>query len=362
MSPTVVSWESIHLQWWSDGNRCKGVVVKIAIVTPTVRPERLGGFVEAWQQLGAEFFFVHDSATVPAHSLYHHYSWSEIEHETWGWIIPRRAAAIRSYGIYKAWESGAEVIVCLDDDVYPTTPGHLDRLVSALNRTWQTDWVYPHPQGARGLPYQLNREPTWLHMGAWNSNPDLDGAHRLVLGEKVTNIKTIDDKAVPPGQFLVLSAMHFAFRRELAPAAYHLLMGGGPWGNEWNMHRFDDVWAGMFMKKICDHLGVVMSFGGPLCEHRQASDPMNNMVAEAEGIREHEKRWRDIAHLPVSGDCVKCCYESIAKAVQLWGGYWGKLGHAMGVWANLFPCTASDKHGVEIAIRPGVVQFVGERP
>ena len=231
------------------------------------------------------------------------------------------------------------MIVCLDDDIYPTVPNHLARLVAALERTWQTDWAYPHPQGARGLPYYLDWKPTWLHMGAWNSNPDLDGAHRLVLGDGIQNLETIEDRVVPPGQFLVLSAMHFAFRRELAPAAYHLLMGNGEWGNKWNLHRFDDVWAGMFMKKVCDHLGKVVSVGGPLCEHRQASSPMNNMVAEAEGIREHERRWRDIAALPVHGDCPKCCYESLSDGIRPWGGYWERLGEAMNTWANLFPCT-----------------------
>lgn len=316
--------------------------MNVAIVTPTVRPERLLDFWEVWQAPGVEFIFVHDAPEVPAAAGFvpgMHLSWKDADAHPWGWIIPRRTAAIRSLGIWEAWKFGADVIVCLDDDVYPTSSDHLERLVIALDRTWQLDWVYPHPQGARGLPYQLKRRSTWLHMGAWNSNADLDAAHRLVLGEKLTNLQAVEDRAVAPGQFLVLSAMHFAFRRELAPAAYHLLMGQGDWGNQWNLHRFDDVWAGMFMQKVCDHLGATMSYGGPLCEHRQTSDVFNNLVAEAEGMREHERRWQGIAALPVTGDCPKCCYESIAKGLIPWGGYWEKLGLAMALWANLFPCT-----------------------
>lgn len=334
--------------------------MKTVIVTPTVRPERLPDFWEAWRRPGVDFIFVHDAPEVPAVAGSvpgRHLCWKDADVQPWGWIIPRKTAAIRSLGIWEAWRGEAEAIVCLDDDIYPTTSDHLQRLVDALDRKWQTDWVYPHPQGARGLPYNLGYKPTWLHMGAWDSNADLDAPHRLVLGDTLVNIDTIEDRVVPSGQFLVLSAMHFAFRRELAPAAYHLLMGEGSWGNWWNLHRFDDVWAGMFMKKVCDHLDAVMSYGGPLCEHRQVSNVFNNLVAEAEGMREHEKRWRDIVSLSVSGDCPKCAYESLARGLIPWGGYWERLGRAMGIWANLFPCPA-DQHGEEMPIRLGVTQFI----
>lgn len=328
-------------------------MTNVAVVVASNRPEQMFACLDAWadQTLPAKWYVVWDLEEMPAES--HTSAWDRqgIKHELGAsaWVIPFKTGAIRSFGFLMAYRAGADIIVSLDDDVRPSGPAHLAELVAALDTPVNAEWVGFGPAKQRGIPFDLKKQAPWLHEGGWYGVPDLDAPTRLVAGVHpfYAAPRYSPSVVVPSGQWLALSAMHFAFRRELTPALYQLLMGP-----EWGFHRFDDIWSGLFAKKVCDHLGQYVTFGEPFVRHEQASNVYDNLVAEAPGIREHERVWRELVALPVSGDCAACAYRSIAEGVRQSSvrkssalfddPYWSKLAEAMVVWAGLFPCTGPD--------------------
>lgn len=342
----------------------------MAVVVPSNRPVELKKMMEAWiDQAGREQitwhlvvddakrfegFLVLDDPNVVIHSN------QDIDNELGddAWIIPHDSAARRSFGIYKAWQAGAKTIVMLDDDVYPF-PGdksHLWKLSLRLQTKIDTgSWAWIGPQKQRGVPYELPEAAPVLFMGGWYGHPDLDAPTRLTqpIDEAYKKAQRhLGVNLVHPGQWLAFSAMHVAFKAELAPAMYQLLQGPG-----WGYRRFDDIWSGMFMKHICDTLGWPVAWGDPMVNHRQASNVFANLEQEAPGIREHEMAWKAIAGMwsPEAArdewDTVQEMYAGLGKVLAdtlgrgpdrhpeypgLDHNYWAKLGEAMQVWAGLF--------------------------
>jgi reversibly glycosylated polypeptide/UDP-arabinopyranose mutase len=101
-----------------------------------------------------------------------------------------------------------------------------------------------------------------LSHGLWYGIPDLDAPTQLVSPSlKLTSVET---RVMPRGTYFPMCGMNLAFTPALAPAMYFLLMGEG-----WPYDRFDDIWAGVLVKKVCDHLGLAVASGEPVVEHRR---------------------------------------------------------------------------------------------
>jgi Reversibly glycosylated polypeptide len=327
-------------------------VVTVAVVVPTIREECFKRWQDEWKDdLGdrAQIYVVEDNPerTFAVSSDAQHYSWAEIGKDLGdrAWIIPRRTSACRSYGFWKAWQSGADVIWTLDDDVYPED-GQRGRYLSILATILASDrsdasWfntiassgLYP-----RGYPYGIRdaRWPVMMHHGLWSSVPDLDGLTQKANPDARLKPATATE-VVPYGQFFPMCIMNLAFRRELTPALYMLLMGKDQGGQQWGFDRFDDMWAGLFTKRICDHLGWAITSGAPSVHHSKASLAETNIRLEAAGIEAHEDFWRYVRDVSLSG-CgdVFACYRKLAEATwAVSGGYWKRLGRAMGTWSTL---------------------------
>lgn len=72
--------------------------------------------------------------------------------------------------------------------------------------------------------------------------------------------------------------MNLAFKREIIPAFYQLLMDYNPW----RIGRFDDMWTGIFLKRGADALGKAFVTGYPLCQHNKAArSTFKDLNAEA---------------------------------------------------------------------------------
>jgi hypothetical protein len=78
------------------------------------------------------------------------------------------------------------------------------------------------------------------------------------------------------------------------------MMGNDPQGNHWGFDRYDDIWAGIFSKKIMDHLGWSVVNGWPLVEHRKASMANVNVTKELSGMRMNEQLWQRVDGLRLS--------------------------------------------------------------
>jgi hypothetical protein len=267
--------------------------------------------------------------------------WQEIKHYTWGDIgksqpglnlppwLSRRDSGIKAWGFQKAFlEHGADVVITLDDDCMPSYLGahpswyrknppagydalkdaarceFVSRHMAALTRT--SRWTSTIPGFVpRGLPYgtpdplarnnSLGRLPLFVNMGIWETIPDRDAVHELTNRDPEGYYRVWrpqraiyrHTRVMPHRQYWPLCGMNLAFRREAAPLMYFPRMGEGT-----PFRRFDDIWCGIILQRCLRQLGWSAGVGSPIVSHQKASDPMNNLVHEAAGIRANEEFWQ----------------------------------------------------------------------
>lgn len=329
------------------------------VVVPTIREECAVKWVQEWREdlQDARVIIVEDNPE-PTFNLpgVEHYAWRDIDQELKqdSWIIPRRTSACRSYGFLKALQGDADIIWTTDDDCYPEEE-RKGQYISQFRENFTTEvtaddimdggwWntisgsgLYP-----RGYPYDIRgrSRQVMVHHGLWSNIPDLDGITQLANPDfRLDPCNAVD--VVPEKAFLPFCIMNVAFRREAAPLLYMLLMGKDGKGAPWGFDRFDDIWGGVMMKKVADHLGWAVTSGSPSVHHSRASDPRRNAQLEAEGIKAHETLWTRIEAVRLSGDNAADCYRELATAVAGFGYppprkyYWLSLSDAMKTWADL---------------------------
>ena len=333
-------------------------MTSVAVVVPTIREDCLARWLAEWGDdlKDARVIIVEDNpemsfrVEVSHGPVPEHYCWQDIEKDLGAdaWIIPRRTSAVRSWGLLEAWRGGADVIWTLDDDCYPEDH-HRGRYLELVTRALAAEaegdaWfntiggnsrdLYP-----RGYPYRIRdaTRPVMVHHGLWSNVPDLDGITQQANPDFRLPPSCGYDE-IPRGRFFPMCVMNLAFRREMAPAMYMLLMGQDAGGSRWGFDRFDDIWAGLFAKRIADHLGYAIRSGAPSIHHSRASDPVRNTELEAPGIAAHEDFWPYVRDIPLTGVTMAECYREIAWKVASYstGPYWPVLGEAMAVWAGLF--------------------------
>lgn len=113
-------------------------------------------------------------------------------------------------------------------------------------------------------------------------------------------------------------------------------MGYDNKGNYWGYDRFDDIWAGIFAKKIIDHLGYAIINGSPFVEHRQASNVNENLKKEAKGIEINEILYKKIKNVKLVNNNIKKSYLELINNVQFpKGKYFNKLEKAIKIWVEI---------------------------
>jgi hypothetical protein len=352
----------------------------LAVVIATCREASVNRWLEAWQpHLADQMIYVIEDSPQPKMSLnlrgykeIRRWSWKGIEEQLRhrSWIIPRRTSAIKSFGFQQAYKDGHDYIWTLDDDCFPEPNSPLDGAwpyvgtikhwleMSQADDSWYNT-IEEHGLYPRGYPYGIRQDKQQVQIwhGLWSGVPDLDGVtalehHKLRL-DPHTGIERI-----PTGQMFPMCGMNLAFRREMAPAMYFGLQGRmlNPEPDSLMRHgspeplpfdRFDDIWAGLFAKRICDHLGYAVMSGAPSIIHTKESDPTQRVLKEAPGIAAHEILWPKIANphvLHAAHTTVKSCYSALANTVDSasydsampFPDYWKKLAEAMHLWTELF--------------------------
>ncbi len=191
----------------------------------------------------------------------------------------------------------------------------------------------------RGLPYRNVGGPLAVDVsvGLWVGVPDLDAVQSLAhpsieaAGDVVSGVRT---RVMPAEQYFPMSGMNLAVRREAACLMYYPPMGAdSPYG------RFDDIWCGLVVQRICRHLRRSIVCGRPLVEHRRASDPFANLIKEASGIDANERMWEAINAVELrSGTTIACMRELGAGLVAQAGddAYVERWGRAILAWCELF--------------------------
>jgi len=322
---------------------------KATIVIPTIREESIVKFFSLWKKefKGHRIIVVEDNPnkSFPLPKWVEHYSWKDIDSElgTKSWIIPRRSDCVRSYGYYKAWQKKCDFVVTMDDDCYPEasyTPSFLESIWESLSVEYGDDRWWSTLKGdiiPRGYPYDIRNQKikTVIHHGLWSNVPDFDA----LTQQKFPNYRTEPARKVekvPYGKYFPMCGMNLAFRPEVIPALYFLLMGKMIHDEKLPYDRFGDIWAGIFIKKICDHLNFAITSGYPSVHHSRASSIEANLRKETPGYPVNEKLWRKVDKIILSKMTFGECYKEIADNLEMNGEYWTQLKKAMNIWSSLF--------------------------
>ena len=194
----------------------------------------------------------------------------------------------------------------------------------------------------RGYPYEIRQSrPVGIFHGLWSGIPDLDGVTALAYPDfRTREAETLE--VVPQGKLFPMCGMNLAFRRELLPAMYFMLQGKNRREEPYPFDRFDDIWAGLFAKRIADHFGYAVVSGAPSIVHTKESDPQERVRKEAPGIVAHEKLWKVVADWNISAaETPAEAYRMLADAVESarfvlpeYRMYWRELSRAMRRWAD----------------------------
>lgn len=325
-------------------DRCRTV-----IVVPTVREQCMAQFLAAWEPefAGVELVVVEDNPTrsfeLRTSADVSHYCWQDIEAQLGddAWIVPRRTDCVRSFGYLEAWRRQPDMIVTLDDDCLPPASGPRGFLAAHWQRLEQGGrdgaWVSTTTGTVpRGVPYLARTRQTRcvVNHGLWTNVIDYDAVTQLAQVRTPTPV-AFPDQTIPRGAYFPMCGMNLAWRPELTPAMYFLLMG-----RDWGVDRFGDIWCGLFVKRITDHLGLAVNSGSPTVHHARASNVWANLRKEAPGMERNETLWQLVDRTVLTANTVLGCYRQLADAVgraaATTDDWFARAGAAMHRWCNQF--------------------------
>lgn len=301
--------------------------LKLGAVVPTTKKSEISEFLQAWKFFNGTWYVVEDnpSKTMKLRGV-KHYSHREIRKDLGehSWIIPKGSSACRSYGIYKAYVDGCDIIFSLDDDVRPLGTWffdyHLDNLFAGL---YEGNGYYNTLSGCglypRGYPISERKSrEVYLSHGLWTDVPDTSGIDSL---EGIQNfVPDVEYDVIPKNVMFPMCGMNIAFKRDLVPAMYFGLQG-----RDWMFDRWDDIWCGYFAKRYCDKMDWLVVSGSPLVKHSRQSDVVENIKKEATGYGYNEVYWKNMIELPL-GECITATFPP---------DYAKKLYHAYSIWFKL---------------------------
>ncbi len=266
--------------------------------------------------------------------------------ESYADLLPRRSHAETSFGLLYMWANQPLAFGWfIDDDTSPVSGqdffgshlrnlqfrGPVDALssdkrwVNVLFRTFQRDGLYPrgYPYGARKEKLKVRRgtaNEVVASQGLWTNVPDLDAIRLLSEGalDGVAITRTADSDygdpfVVDSRNYLTVSSMNLAFRREVIPAFYQFPMDD----NRWEIGRYDDIWSGVILKRACDVLGKSIMTGRPLCVHNKAPrNVFRDLNAEVPALELNEHLWEVVDSVGETGSSyAEICLE-IASALR----------------------------------------------
>lgn len=257
--------------------------MKIAVIVPTIREDKLKVFLSAWDFLfkkhNVSLYIVRDGKNPTVNGL----SIKEVMGK-YSNLIYNFNDGVRNLGFAKAYKDGADIFLSLDDDTLPegdTIQDHLDILNTRQPISWvnTVDDIY-----MRGVPYNVRQEAEVVFShGLWKGVYDMDASTQLVLGIQQPNHRKMP---IPKGVLFPVCVMNVAWKRCVMPYYYQAPMFG-------DINRFADIWSGIEMKQAVDKNNWCAVNGYAKVNHNRASNAFVNLVKEAKGVGMNEEYGKD---------------------------------------------------------------------
>jgi len=259
-------------------------------------------------------------------------------------VIPKRCHAEISFGLLMAYEEQPDLVIELDDDVFAVEGQDLVALhhsnlegdfgvtiesesrwynsVENLELSTDTEIFprgYPYALDTRNVKYEWHDErgKCVLNMGLWTGNPDLDALTLLYHcgfdgNSHIRSLRCKRKKViVTKGTYFPICSMNTAFVPKIIPAFYQLYM------NHMGIDRFDDIWSGIFLKKIADHINDKICLGEPIVYHdRGPRNFFKYLKMEWDGIFINEILWQTVDALSLDGKTYWDAYNSFVREFE----------------------------------------------
>lgn len=206
--------------------------------------------------------------------------------------IHREGCAVtKNKAIARAVEKGAEMIVVLDDDCFPSDevqslPGLISKHRKAMEPQPVPLFATVTNPPSRGTPYTETSitMPVAASMGFWTEIGD----YCAVRGLALQNAPMTFDRRTVFGQYFPLCGMNLAF----CPGDWK------PWCDFIEVQRFDDIWMGWLWQREAYRRGFCFNLNGPLVRHARQSNIWRNLTEETAHLQTSETLWQKIAMHP----------------------------------------------------------------
>lgn len=294
---------------------------KIAVVVPTIRPEKMEEFKKSWDKLFKKYEvtlitvwdgefpllsvtrytepYLPESPKAPAQDYLSRFKGFPRLPKG---LLCRYTDACRNYGFAYCASLGFDYILTLDDDVAPSPffADPIHRHLECLSKRVSLEWMDTacHINNAhlylRGHPYRIREgSPVMLSHGVWYGVPDFDGKTQLELEAKdvFPSYLPYYSGPIPKGVYFPMCGMNVMIRKEALPYFYFAPMG--PDSGFPDYHRFADIFLGISIKKEFDKRGWACFTGYATIEHTRASDAKKNAATEGKSIELGEHIWKD---------------------------------------------------------------------
>lgn len=179
----------------------------------------------------------------------------------------------------------------------------------------------PFREGAdfvRGYPFSLRSGVQCaLSCGLWLNLADYDAPTQALKAEERNSLYVDAVLTVPAKVMMPISGINVGFNRELlGPVLFPGLKLAGEGKLRWE--TMEDIWCGMCVKKVCDHLGLGVKTGLPYVWRNDRGSAIESLKKEWEGMKLMEEvvPFFEAMSLPSSAVTAEDCLAEVVKAVK----------------------------------------------
>ncbi|KAE8706500.1 putative UDP-arabinopyranose mutase 2 [Hibiscus syriacus] len=227
--------------------------------------------------------------------------------------------------------SRKKYIISVDDDCLPAKDNkgflvdavsqHITNLTTPATPFFFNTLYDPFTEGAdfvRGYPFSLRSGVTCvLSCGLWHNLADYDAPTQALKPEE-RNSRYVDAVLTVPARTLMpISGINIAFNRDVVgPALLPCLRLAAEGKFRWE--TMEDIWSGMCVKVICDHLRLGVKTGLPYVWRNDRGDAIASLRKEWEGVKMMEEvvPFFQSLRLPQEATTAEDCVVEVANAVK----------------------------------------------
>jgi len=327
--------------------------MKTAVIMPSMRgPKSLQSFIEIAPPT-VDFIVLSQEKLEKKYERTTEFNDKEIFEKSW--VFNRITK--RSFGFLYAYKQNYDVIITLDDDCFPSSETFFDEHINKLKNLHEDHFNplnaysnipnYVLKNGSRGYPTSNQKKyPVVVNQGLWLGDLDLPATTIHELGGKdgkipppiSTESKVIHDFIIPKDQFVTFCGMNVSCLREVVPAFLWAYQDPDGFG----ISRYDDIWAGLFIKKILDKLEKRMGLGFPTIKHVKGSrDLQIDIENESKGNLMNNFLWSNLGDFVLENKDYTSCFLEIADWLEKVSKnpervFFTKVSKAMYEWIELF--------------------------